>query len=114
MQAMLSSASDSEACVAGNSGAIVLGMDTNQSPIERACSKVGGQARLAEILNVTPAAVHQWVRGLRQVPTERCSSIERATEGAVTCEDLRPDLSDHWSYLRGTASAERRADEAAA
>lgn len=31
-----------------------------------------------------------------------CIDIERATNGAVTCEDLRPDLADRWAYLRGT------------
>lgn len=29
--------------------------------------------------------------------------IEAATGGAVTCEDLRPDLAEQWTYLRGTA-----------
>lgn len=30
-------------------------------------------------------------------------AIERETGGAVTCEELRPDLNEHWSYIRGTA-----------
>jgi DNA-binding transcriptional regulator YdaS (Cro superfamily) len=29
-------------------------------------------------------------------------AIERATGGAVRCEDLRPDLADDWAYLRAT------------
>lgn len=28
--------------------------------------------------------------------------IERETLGAVTCEELRPDLAAQWAYLRGT------------
>ena len=44
--------------------------------------------------------VQQW-RATR-VPAEYCSEIERATKGAVTCEDLRPDLAEHWAFLRGT------------
>jgi len=28
-------------------------------------------------------------------------AIERATKGAVRCEELRPDVD--WAYLRGTA-----------
>ena len=30
-------------------------------------------------------------------------NIERETKGAVTCEDLRPDVD--WQYLRGTQKA---------
>lgn len=43
--------------------------------------------------------VNQWVNGVRQVPAERCPAIERATGGAVRCEDLRPDVD--WGVLRG-------------
>ena len=43
--------------------------------------------------------VNQWVNGVRQVPAERCPAIERATDGAVRCEDLRPDVD--WGVLRG-------------
>ncbi|MDT4679101.1 transcriptional regulator, partial [Escherichia coli] len=32
---------------------------------------------------------------------ERCPAIEKATGGAVTCEELRPDID--WAYLRGAA-----------
>lgn len=74
------------------------------SPIQRACDVVGGQARLAASLSVTPAAVHQWVRGIRRVPTDRCADIEKATAGAVTCEQLRPDKLDYWAFLRGSRS----------
>lgn len=31
-----------------------------------------------------------------------CIDIERHTNGAVRCEDIRPDLADRWAYLRGT------------
>jgi DNA-binding transcriptional regulator YdaS (Cro superfamily) len=43
--------------------------------------------------------VNQWVNGVRQVPAERCPAIERATDGVVRCEDLRPDVD--WGVLRG-------------
>lgn len=42
--------------------------------------------------------VYQWASGIRQVPVERCIQIERATDGAVRCEELRPDID--WSVLR--------------
>lgn len=67
-------------------------------PIARACGLVGSQTQLARILSVTPATVNQWISGVRPVPAERCPAIERATEGAVTCEELRPDVD--WAYLR--------------
>lgn len=35
--------------------------------------------------------ISQWASGPRVPPLERCVPIERATEGAVTRRDLRPD-----------------------
>lgn len=68
-----------------------------------ACEVVGGQAELARILRITPAAVSQWCNGVRPVPAERCPAIERATAGAVRCEDLRPDIP--WAVLRERPAA---------
>lgn len=51
----------------------------------------GGQTRLAKTLGVPPQLMYQWVRSVRPVPIERCAAIERATNGAVTRRDLRPD-----------------------
>lgn len=76
-------------------------MSTTPSPVATACDIVGGQAKLAAILQVTPSAVHQWVKGVREVPAERCPEIEAATAGQVTCESLRPDV--RWSVLRQQA-----------
>jgi DNA-binding transcriptional regulator YdaS (Cro superfamily) len=42
--------------------------------------------------------VNQWANGVRRVPAEHCPLIEKATNGAVRCEDLRPDM--EWSVLR--------------
>ncbi len=42
--------------------------------------------------------ISQWKTGVRRVPAERCPAIEQATDGAVTCEELRPDVL--WSVLR--------------
>lgn len=62
--------------------------------IEKSCTVLGSQKALADVLGVTPATVNQWIYGHRPVPIERCPAIERATEGAVTRRDLRPD--DWW------------------
>ena len=51
----------------------------------------GGQLRLATALGVPPQLVYQWAAGVRPVPIPRCPAIERATHGAVTRRDLRPD-----------------------
>mgnify|MGYP000945777653 CR=1 FL=1 len=59
--------------------------------IAKACSILGSQANLANHIGVSPAAVNQWVSGHRPVPMLRCIDIERATGGAVTRRDLRPD-----------------------
>lgn len=72
--------------------------------ISTAAELVGGVSALARLLGVTPSAVHQWLRGLRPVPAERCPVIERLTLGAVTCEQLRPDV--EWSVLRQSATQE--------
>jgi DNA-binding transcriptional regulator YdaS (Cro superfamily) len=60
--------------------------------------------KLALDLNLPPPLISQWRTGARKVPIERCPSIERATNGAVTCEELRPDFD--WQYLRSPKSKE--------
>lgn len=59
--------------------------------VQRASEAVGGKAALARLIGVTPPTVQQWATGARSVPIERCVAIERATKGAVTRKDLRPD-----------------------
>lgn len=67
-------------------------------PILIACEKVGGQAEMARLLDVTPGFINQMVKGRRQVPAEYCPQIERFSAGNVLCEQLRPDMD--WAYLR--------------
>lgn len=52
----------------------------------------GSQSVLAEQVGCAPQLVWQWARGVRDVPPSRCAAIERATEGRVSCEELRPDV----------------------
>jgi len=68
--------------------------------IREAGRAVGGLSALARLLGVAPPTVSQWASGVRPVPAERCPAIERATGGAVTCEELRPDVD--WQFIRGT------------
>jgi len=73
----------------------------------------GRAAELARALRITPALIAQWA-STRRVPAERCSAIERATGGQVTCEELRPDLAEHWAYLRGTKKVVDQPEQEAA
>ena len=60
----------------------------------------GRAASLARALGVRPVVVSRWGAGIKPVPVERCAAIERATQGAVARQDLRPDdWRDIWPEL---------------
>ena len=65
-------------------------------------SERGNGATLALALGVPHSSITNWATGARQIPAARCPDIERATNGVVTCEELRPDLSEQWAYLRNS------------
>lgn len=66
-------------------------------PLERAIEIFVTQKALADAIGVPSRNIWAWLeRG--NVPAERCPAIEKATNGAVRCEDLRPDVD--WAYLR--------------
>ena len=68
--------------------------------IDTAARAVGNMSSLAAKLGVTKAAVWQWKKDGRKIPIEHCVPIERATGGAVTRCDLRPDdWRDIWPEL---------------
>ncbi len=73
----------------------ILVMDLNSY-----LSNPGDGSRLARKLGVSPVLVSQWRNGVRPVPADRCPDIERATNGVVMCEDLRPDVD--WAVLRNS------------
>jgi hypothetical protein len=52
----------------------------------------GRAARLARALAVHPVNVSEWGRGRKPIPADRCPFIEAESEGAVPCEEQRPDL----------------------
>ena len=64
-------------------------------------SSPGSAAALAREIGVSSVLVSQWKTEKRPVPAERCPCIEKATGGAVRCEDLRPDVD--WAYLRSSS-----------
>ena len=51
----------------------------------------GAKSRLAAQVGGHASDVSDWLAGKRPVPVHRCAAIERATGGAVTRRDLRPD-----------------------
>lgn len=60
----------------------------------------GSQTELARAIGAQPQLIWQWSTGVRKIPIERCVPIERATNGAVTRQDLRPeDWQDIWPEL---------------
>ena len=62
------------------------------------------QDQLAKAMGVIQAAVSQWLA--TKVPLERCVDIEKFTNGAVRCEEIRPDKADYFAYLRECACKE--------
>lgn len=50
------------------------------------------QTKLAEILDVTPGMVWQWLNGHRKVDPKHAIPIEKATGGLVTRSEVRPDI----------------------
>lgn len=74
----------------------------NSNPLARAIQIVGSQVALAAALGVRQGHVWKWLNtAVEGVPAKYCPSIERLTQGRVTCEELRSDVD--WAYLRGTA-----------
>lgn len=67
--------------------------------LNRAIGITGSQKKLGLAVGVVPQVVNNWLRR-GNVPAEYCPGIEKATAGAVRCEDLRPDVD--WAYLRST------------
>lgn len=57
--------------------------------LEKAISLCGGVKPLAKRLEMTYQAVYVW--RTNGVPVTRCLDVEKATNGAVTRQELRPD-----------------------
>jgi DNA-binding transcriptional regulator YdaS (Cro superfamily) len=65
--------------------------------IKTLIKKAGGPAAVARVCGITSQAVSQW----RRVPPQHCIAIERATSGAVTRSELRPDLWPEHEFGKG-------------
>jgi DNA-binding transcriptional regulator YdaS (Cro superfamily) len=60
--------------------------------INRAIEVAGGVSALARAIGVATPTVSQWRHGVRPVSPKMAQAIERATAGAVSRTDLRPDV----------------------
>ena len=58
--------------------------------LQKAIQHFGSRAALARAVGVVPMAVSHWSH--RGIPVDKAIAIERATRGAVTRSQLRPDL----------------------
>lgn len=60
--------------------------------IRRAAKQAGGQAALADKMGVSRQAFNYWFHGKQGISAEQAVALEKATGGAVTRGELRPDL----------------------
>ena len=67
-------------------------MTTPNDLIAAAVAAAGSQTELARRIGCSQVFVHQMLRGRRAVSARLCLPIERATGGAVTRYELRPDV----------------------
>lgn len=72
--------------------------EKQKTALERAIAILGTPSALARELGITPWAVSKWNK--QRPPKDRCLAIEKATQGQVTAEQLRPDI--NWDYVRET------------
>ena len=75
-----------------NYSSIILSI-MNTSLIKRAIKIAGNQQKLAEKCNVTQQLVSKWLNGsVKTLSPEAAIRIEKATNKAITRQQLRPDF----------------------
>lgn len=67
-------------------------MEKPLTPLERAIRVCGGQTKLAEKIGLSQQRVSYWRKAKNGVPAEYARDIEEACNGAVTRQQLRPDI----------------------
>lgn len=64
-----------------------------KTAFKRAVKLIGSQQKVAEVVGVSQPSVCYIVNtAAAKVPAEWCLPVERATDGAITRHQLRPDL----------------------
>lgn len=64
--------------------------DITVRALETVIKIVGTQDKLAKAMGLQPMAISQWRK--RQVPAERCRAVAELSQGAVSVNELRPDV----------------------
>lgn len=59
---------------------------------------------LARQCGTTPGQLKQVAYGNRRANASLAIALDRETDGAIRCEDTRPDID--WAYVRNSGSAE--------
>ena len=60
----------------------------------------GRAMALAKAIDVSQAFVSNMVNGEKSIPAEHCKAIEAFSDGAVTCQEMRPtDWHKYWPEL---------------
>lgn len=75
-------------------------------PLDKTISIVGSISALALKLDLVPGAISNWRQRKSKIPAEHCLKIERATNGQVTRQDLRPkDAHEIWPDIEAPEKA---------
>lgn len=75
----------------------------SMNAISKAIDCMGSQEQLAKAVELTQAAISQYVTGNKRPSAEVAIRIEAATDGKVRAEEVRPDVP--WHVIRGTKAA---------
>ena len=72
---------------------VKLKFEVHENAVQRldAVQRLGGPAAVARMTGLKSPTVHGW----KQIPAGHCPVIERALGGAVTVEEMRPDVQWH-------------------
>jgi len=65
---------------------------TNETPLAKAVRLSGGQTALGNLIGRRQSTVRTWLLNGGKVPGEAAKDIEAALDGAVTREELRPEI----------------------
>ena len=59
-----------------------------EEALQKAIEAAGGKSELANTLGIKVQSINDWKR----CPAERAAAVAKASKGAVTCRQLRPDV----------------------